>query len=358
MYRGDLINTQEACDLLDISKPTLSSYRKKYNVSHVKIKREVKFSKTEILTKLYKILNPLGEKVGFSIFAGHEFDVLKIDDTTYDLRKINSIDGHGAISLICHLVTEMNNGCFIHLFIDKTNTFLKAMNFFGELKRYLNSKVFWDEEIFTSIGNFSYDGLIKLPVRRLGVVGAHSTVADDLIISLSEQGYSRDICSYIGWAIGELADNSATHAKIHPSFIYFEQFGDDRRYLQLTIGDTGVGIPDSLKGNERYIDLTDKEALLTAFKPYVSGRPDEEERGKGLTDVLKISMECGSKMRVESNGIGYYYNFSAGLDNFEVITPLFKGNGTIISILFIDGNFGSKEREDVESYIDVCLGKI
>src|SRR5690606_32717045 len=151
-----------------------------------------------------------------------------------------------------------------------------------------NSRIFWDEEAFNSIPSHTYSELIKLPITRLGVVGAQNKIVDDLILNLSRQGYSEDICAYIGWAMGELTDNATTHAKVHPCFVYFEQYGKDQRFLQFTIGDIGVGIPASLKTNPSYAQLTDNRALLMAFKPNVSGRSDEEKRGKGLTDVLKI----------------------------------------------------------------------
>ncbi len=357
MYIGDSIGTEEVCLLLGISRPTLRSYRNKFGVSSEKIKKEVIFSKNEILNKLYVQLNPLGEKIDFNMHTKSNISSLKIDDTSYDLRRLDLPDGHGAISLLCHLISEIKEGKYLHLLIDQSNTFLKAMNFFVELKRYFNSNVFWCEDVFDSIESVDYS-FIKLPIRRLGVVGAHATVADDLVLSLSKQGYSIDICSYIGWAMGELADNAATHAKVHPSFVYFEQFGEDRRYLQFTIGDTGIGIPESLRSNESYTHLNDAQALLTAFKPHVSGRDDSEKRGKGLTDVLKIAMECGSSLRVESNRIGYSYLFNAGLDDFDCIVPLYQASGTIISIMFIDGSFGSLEWDDVGIYIDKCLEKV
>lgn len=98
--------------------------------------------------------------------------------------------------------------------------------------------------------------------------------------------------------------------------------------------------------------------MLTSFKPNVSGRDDAEKRGKGLTDVLKIAMECGSNLRVESNGLGFFLKFFSGKDNFETHTPLYQNEGTMISILFIDGNFASLERSDVSLYIDKCLEKL
>ncbi len=358
MYKGDLINGSETCKLLDISRTTLYSYRKKYSISSIKIKKEVKFSKTEILYKLYTQLNPLNSKVSLSIHTKDEFEILKIDDRSYDLRRIEMIDGHGAISLLSHFVSQTNNGKAIHLLIDSSNTFLKSMNFFSELSRHLNSTIFWDEIVFNSIDNVDYASIIKLPITRLGIIGAQTQIVDDLTAELEKQGYSNDIRAYIGWAMGELADNAATHAKTHPSFAYFEQFGEDNRYLQFTIGDTGIGIPVSLRKNSNYKLLSDTEAILTSFKPYVSGRRDEEQRGKGLTDVLMIAMECGSHLRVESNGIGLSFSFHSGLDSFDIVTPLYKNNGTVISILFIDGHFASVEREDVGKYIDNCLEKI
>ncbi len=356
-YKGDLIGISEACDLLKISVPTLLDYRKKYSVSSVKVKRNIMISKVEVLQKLYVMLNPPLKKISLTFYDDLSFESLKIDDTTYDLRLIDLIDGHGAISLICYLISQINKGKSIHLLIDKENSYLKNMGFFSAIRMYLNRGIFWDESIHDLIQE-TKTAMIKLPIKRLGVVGAHTSLADDLTISLKQQGYSMDICSYVGWAMGELADNSATHAKSHPSFAYFEQFGEDKRYLQLTIGDCGIGIPASLRGNEKYSHLDDEKALLMAFKPYVSGRSDAEERGKGLTDVLQIAMECGSYLKVESSGVAYRYAFNQGVDNFWKGTPMNNAMGTIISILFIDGQFGSVDRMDVDRYINQCLEKI
>ncbi|MCK5883168.1 MAG: sensor histidine kinase, partial [Bacteriovoracaceae bacterium] len=347
MRHGDLINLDQCCQILDISRATLTSYRKKYEVSSFKIKQTVFIPKLELLNKIYTIITPLPPKVALMMDGADDFEQIKIDATTYDLRRLDIVDGHGAISLLSHLLSEIRSGSYLHLIIGRDNSFLKAMNLFGELKRHHNSNIFWDEEIFNSIPIVPYSNLIKLPITRVGVVGGQNRFVDDLSIQLSRQGYSIDVCSYIGWAIGELADNSATHAKTHPCFIYFEQFGDDQKYLQLTIGDTGIGIPESLAQNSRYSDLSTEQALLNAFRPYVSGRCDEEKRGKGLADVLQIAMECGSRMRVESNGIGYSYTFDSGIDRFQKISPLYRGNGTIISLLFIDGLFGDLTRDDV-----------
>jgi hypothetical protein len=359
MYFGDLISAEDACDLLDISRPTLMKYVKVMGLSQFKVKKKVNYSKCEILQKLYTLLNPLNSKVDFGIHSAGQLEALKIGIDSYDLRKLGTIDGHGAISLICFLMSEIKKeDKYIHLVIDKSQEFLKAMNFFGALRQHLNSRIFWDEKIFDSIKDLKFPEVIKLPIKRLGVVGSHTKITDDLTLNLFNQGYSQDICAYVGWAIGELTDNASTHAQIHPSFIYFEQFGEDNRFLQFTIGDIGIGIPASLKKNATYGGLENDAALLTAFRPNVSGRPDAEQRGKGLTDVLKIAMECSSNLRVESNNIGLFLRFDSGRDDFFRHRPLYQNDGTIISMMFIDGNFSSLERSDVNNYIDKCLGKL
>lgn len=233
MYLGDLIDTAEVCDLLKVSKPTFKKYRSTYSIQEFKIRKKIQFSKTEILQKLFVTLIPLGEKFSFSMHSHNSFEVLKIDDSTYDLRRVNSIDGHGAISLVCHLMSEIKKeNKFIHIVIDEKSDFLRGMVFFEVLKQYLNSKIFWDESYFSLILDCEYKTLIKLPITKLGVVGSHSKITDDFTIHLFSQGYSQDICSYKGWAIGELTDNSATHAQVYPCFVYCEQFAEDRRYLQ------------------------------------------------------------------------------------------------------------------------------
>ena len=358
MYKGDLIDSEKACELLGVSRPTFNKLREQYEIESYRIKRFVKFSKNEILSKIYVNFYPIEERFSLNIFEYPEVDELKVDEFTYDLRLVNFPDGHGAVSLLCHLLNEIEKGCYIHLLIDENCSFLKAMNFFGELSRHLNSKIFWNESLLNSLSSTPLS-MIKLPIKRLGIVGSQQIIVDDLTLSLHRQGHSIEVCSYIGWALGELADNSATHAKKYPAFIYFEQFGDDSRFLQLTIGDIGIGIPTSLKSNSRYTELDDASALLTAFRPHVSGRPDEEDRGKGLTDVLKIAMESHSRLRVDSNGIGFNFIFNSGLDNFmRVSNPLNRSNGTVISILFIDGSFGKVDRDDVDQYVLNCLGKL
>lgn len=358
MYLGDIVTLDEAKNLLEVSITTLRKYRVDYQLSEYRIKNKLYLSKTEVLFKVYRNLFPVPKNISLSIFNNSNFDSLKIDEKTYDLRRVDNPDGHGAISLICHIISRINNDEYIHVLFNDRNVFLKKMNFFGVLTQHLNSSIFWDEAALNMVPDMASD-FIKLPIRRVGVVGSLNSIADDLTLSLYSQGYSTDICAYIGWAIGELADNAATHAKVFPCYAYFEQLsGKNRKFLQFTIGDVGVGIPTSLKNNELYKSLEDNKALLTAFKPNVSGRSQEEKRGKGLTDVLKIAMECGSSLRVESNGIAYMMLFNSGVDNFIPINPIYKNTGTIISILFIDGNFDSLKREDIEIYIDSCLEKI
>jgi hypothetical protein len=359
MYIGDLIGLQEALTILRVSRPTFDKIRKEYQLKEFKVGRFTKFSKTELLQRVVVKRFPLGEKFQFCFGYPFNFESLKLDENSYDLRKIDLMDGHAAISFICHIVSRVKNDhSYIHLIIDDSASWLKFFNFFGALKQLHNSKVFWDDDYLSKIPAVNFSEWIKLPVTRLGFVGAQTKIADDLTIQLAKQGYSDEVCSYIGWAMGELCDNASTHAGVHPCFVQFTQLGKDKKFLLFTIGDVGIGIPRSLRKNVRYSLFSDKEAILSSFKPYVSGRADEERRGKGLTDVLKITMECSSYLHVESNDCSFAFRFNVGKDTFLEQAPVVRGEGTVISVLFIDGNFASFDRDAVRDYIDSCLEKI
>jgi hypothetical protein len=296
------------------------------------------------------------EKYDFCFGSILDFEKLKIDNFSYDLRRIGLMDGHGAITFICYLVSRIREeDCYIHLIFDNSIKLIKLFNFFGAIKQYLNSKIFWDDESLESINTFNTAEWIKLPITKLGFVGAQTKVTDNLTTQLGLQGYSEDVCAYIGWAMGELSDNASTHAGVHPCFLQCTQINADSKFLLFTIGDVGIGISNSLRNNPRYSHLSDEEAVLIAFKPYISGRSDDENRGKGLTDVLKIAMECSSVLQVESKGVGYSFKFNAGRDNFKKNIPPSKTSGTIISILFIEGNFASFDRDDVEKFVKNCM---
>lgn len=47
-----------------------------------------------------------------------------------------------------------------------------------------------------------------------------------------------------------------------------------------------------------------------------------------------------------------------GVDNFRSCLPIYKGTGTIISILFIDDQFEFVNRSDVGKYIISCMEKL
>ncbi len=356
MFKGDLINTKAATQLLGISRPTFDRYRKEVDLKKFQIGKTLFFSKLEILEKLYSHIFPLSEKFEYHFAGQLNFELLKIDETSYDLRRISAIDGHATIVFICHLITRITEyNCYIHLLFNETNAVLKSLNFFGALRVHLNSKIFWNDTLLEKLNYFHMPQMIKLPITKLGYVGAQLQFVDNLTAQLARQGHSEEVCSYIGWAMGELSDNASTHAGAHPCFMQVTQFGDNQKFLLFTIGDVGKGIAQSLRENIAYTHLSEEKAILMAFRPYVSCRSDEEKRGKGLTDVLKIAMECSSVLWVESNAIGYTFQFNAGKDNFKKNESTSNFKGTIISLLFIDGNFNSYNRRDVTSYIDACM---
>ena len=114
----------------------------------------------------------------------------------------------------------------------------------------------------------------------------------------------------------------------------------------------GVGIHNSLRTNPKYAQLDDKTALLTAFKSNVTSWADEFKRGKGLTDVIAITLGNYSYFRVESGDMG----FSLPWDNAaKWCQPMSSVSGTRYSIVLTDAEFKDISREDADKYIEKLL---
>ena len=129
------------------------------------------------------------------------------------------------------------------------------------------------------------------------------------------------------------------------------------RRLVIGLGDRGLGIPNTLKANPKYSSLSDRQALLTAFLPYVSGWGDEYKRGKGLTDVVKILAGNRGHMRVESGGLALQMDFRSEA-KIEFVSPMTRSCGTRYSLVLEDQGFREVSRSEAASYITEAMGRI
>lgn len=142
-------------------------------------------------------------------------------------------------------------------------------------------------------------------------------------------------------------------------FISIERLvGKQHDFLQINILDMGEGIHTTLKKNKKYSELSDEKALLMAFKSKVSSWGDEHNRGKGLTDILKIAFECNSFFRVESNELAFMFYCQDKRREVKKIDSSTKTSGTRFSITLIDNKFRDTKRSEVDQFIDEFLEQL
>ena len=172
---------------------------------------------------------------------------------------------------------------------------------------------------------------------------------------LIRHGFSEEIGARIGWIFGELADNALTHGK-GPCYLMCHRFIAAKKgkfnFLAIGVADMEVGIHNSLRTNPKYSQLDAKTALLTAFKSNVSSWGDEFKRGKGLTDVIAISLGNYSYFRVESGDMGVSFPWDSAAKWRQ---PMSSVSGTRYSIVLTDAEFKDVSRKKADAFIEKLL---
>ncbi len=346
----------EASIFLKISRPTLNSRRKQLNLSELQDGNRTLLKKSELLT-LYAKENPCAPSLNLVATEGDRLDNVIVDETTFDLRKINVVDAYGAISLIVAAteVVEKRKSLYLIVNGDRAMSQLCKIGFFKELERRFEGRVFWNSEDLPN----AEEGTSKifLPIKYIAFRGQERQYLEEVLYPLlKKQGFNDEVIGYLGWIIGEIADNALTHAK-GPCYILMGQFSQKLNFLEIAIGDTGKGIQKSLKENPKYKDLSDNDAFIKAFQSQVSSWSDDSPRGKGLSDMLSIAMGSGSLLRVDSKELGIMFNFSNGQKELQFMPPTTSYGGTRFCWVLVNDIFGQAGRSDVDQFITRQLGK-
>lgn len=362
---NDLLSIDEVCKLLEISRPTFARIRRDQELNEYKIGQRTRFSKNEIINK---ILNPVKDAPPetqkiidlLSINTNYTLEEIFIENSKINIDLIGLIDAFSLTSLMFFILHKIKSGTTIHL---DSETFLKAgylnrVGFFSQLVPRGKEKLIINPRFYAESGAF-YPEII-LPISHVGFKGAERRYTEDLKKILKTQGFSEDIGHYIGWTLGELADNAHTHSNANGNcFISIERLtGQKSSFLEINILDMGEGIHTTLKRNPKYKDLSDDKALIMAFKSKVSSWEDKFERGKGLTDILKIAFECNSFFRVESGKSAFMFYCKGEYRNIQKIKSSTTINGTRFSITLIDETFNEVKRGEVDKFIDQYLEKM
>lgn len=357
MRSDGLLSIQEAASFLRVSRPTINARREQYGFKEIKDGKSTLLQKKDLLS-LYTKEHFVLPSLNLVVTENDKIDDLFIDSNSLDLRKINLIDAYGAISLIVASIQILEKENFLHLILSDTSAIstLCLMDYFKELQRRFAGRIFWNDDAFPP--NPSSKGLkVFFPIKYIAYRGQETKYLSDLGKLLVEQGFDENTGGYLEWIIGELADNALTHAQ-GPCYILVGQFSKDNSYMEVAIGDTGKGVYGSLKENKKYSHLTDEQAFVKAFESNVSCWPDDKPRGKGLSDLLSLSMGSGSIVRVDSKNKGLLFNFSNGQKELQIKTPMVSLGGARFCWVLINNNFKQSSRLDVDRFIEMELKKL
>jgi hypothetical protein len=361
MKSSELINVNQCCDLLKISRPTFNKQSKSLQLSGIQKGRSTYYKKIEILNRIYVHAFNVQETIDL-VLINQSFDIsdILVDEFTMDLRKINRIDPYGIISLLCYVSAKVKGGSnfFFVTHNSKVEVLLAATGFFKELKRKYPNLIHWNSHIINKLEpSVHMLEKIFLPLKEITLRGQDRQVLNDLLSSLLKKGFSEAQAGYIGWIIGELADNSLTHAK-GPCYIMFSRYNNNSQtVLEIAVGDIGIGIHKSLQTNNKYAALNDKQAFLKSFQSQVSCWPDSAQRGKGLCDLLTIALGNGGYVKVDANELGLFFNFTNSQRYLEFNEPLTEISGTRFSIILFEKEFKSTNRSEIDSFINLEIVK-
>lgn len=348
------ISIVDACALLDVSRPTFDAYREQHQLSSVKVGRQYRFRKNEIIAKIFQhtptTKNPIDLLMGNDLAKISE---LLIDPFTLDLRQINLVDGFGMFALMSELYALLSVGSEVNLVIDDSFAcrYLCDLNFFKELQRQYPKNLYLSSaptNLLTTSKNDSF-----LPLTRVGIKNAQQVPLEQHVLPiLQQQGFSDAIAGYIFWMVGELMDNAHTHGKaLGHCYVTIHRFGNEKKYLQIDVCDFGIGIPNTIKKSPTHSKDSDQQALIKAFKAGVSSWPAEAMRGKGLSDVLTVAMGNQSLLRVESGGQGFMLSFAGMAKHAAIQSPMATTSGTRISLVLIDQEFREVSRTEADKFV-------
>lgn len=360
----ELLTISAAAKFLSISRPTFNKIRSEKKIPEIRVGKRLKFRKKDLIGFLNSsqeqvVIPPQAyfKDVSLDIFSKKGVNILEVRKNIFDLRNIKQLDPYGLMSLLTTIIAKSRNGEKIQLIVEDNYScrYLQYVNFFSEIERECGGNVIWDRSLLQRLQFIDTD--LLLPIISIRNPGGERKVAEELIKLLKKQGFSEEIGGYIGWILGELADNTFQHSHAIPSericFILARRFllGNSNCII-VGIADLGLGIHSTLKSNTKYASLKDARALIEAFKPHVSSWDDSYGRGKGLTDVVKIAMGNNSYFRVSSGGNGFFMDFrNKNAPKIERMKPLTEISGTRYGLVLIDTNFFDLSRKKIDNFL-------
>lgn len=358
LKRKNTVSLKDACDLLEISRPTFNARRTVHRLREHNEGRRIFFDKAEVLQKLYVPSHPGAETYNFTTLECSPLHKLNIDPTTLDLRRINRIDAFGAIELLCEVFHIARKNGFINLIthFGHASRFLRQCGFFLEVTRRLPEQSFITSPEAPEQNN-PIEAVI-LPISLVGYKGAERPLTEEAANRCLELGFNPELAGGIGWILGELSDNAHTHSKGPCHILVMIERSARAPIIQIAAADLGAGIHETIRRNKKYSRLKPEAALLTAFKSNVSSWPDEHKRGKGLTDIAALTLASRSYFRVESNRIGLLANFASLTSEIDLNKACATAPGTRFCVTLSNPINAEISREEADRLIDEALRRL
>ncbi len=183
----------------------------------------------------------------------------------------------------------------------------------------------------------------------------------------SSDGLSRDGMTALQWSLDEITDNVLSHAKSKfGGLIQVTTHRNERRRVNVTVADAGIGIPTSLREGGIRMN-SDSHALEQAIREGVTSKP-KKNQGNGLFGSYQIALLSGGYFRLESDrgslnasatGVkttvqatpfrGTVVNFEIDCSNKDLLQRAlrFKGQPHQVAFDWLDSDFKQNDRGDL-----------
>ena len=348
---GEWLTIEQACQQLDVSRPTLNKWRQQKKIKHLTVGGRIKLSKLDLINKII-LPQPEHTAVQLSVDKIFNIDNLQTMAGVFDLRGLKRIDAYGIMQLLSAIKLYLNESDSRKIYLLSGEdpdlcSYLDAAMFFSEVRRGHQAQVFIHGPKLKTTSPDTWS--ILQPLHLVGYNGGEKKQLDHVTKQLLEAGFSDTLCGHVAWLVGELCDNAHAHSR-RPCHFMIEGVDDwnqstQVRSLLIAVGDAGIGIAQSLKNNKKYQCNSDAYLLLHAFVSKVTS--SLHPRGKGLTDVLNIVKGRKSFLRINSQGLDAVFDFSKPKNNIHIhidhnnIKPSHKG--TSFALLLHDLPFDSSK---------------
>lgn len=264
------------------------------------------------------------------------------DDITLDCCNVRFLDIYSILGLLISVNhISQSKGIHFEWQIPKGNvrSFLGRINFLQSLSSH---STIWPEidpnwiEQQSNLHGLSKVLLELIPVKNEENIQEILTRTENTL--RQELEYNKQDALDVCIMLSELCHNIIEH---NPSsalgFASMQFYRPSRRkpFLQLAVGDDGVGIPTSLRKNPLYAQLTnDKIAIEKSMQPNVTEFSDEFGRGQGLHQLRLLCAKHRGAITLRS-GMGkvyerYYSPSSKKNCSFDVM----QMPGTLIGMNF------------------------